>query len=136
MLSDNLWIPAILLLTSGLMACSDAAEQPTMTTPQENDTAQQEQATVQQHFRGTIVYKTIEGGFFALITTDNQRYTLRRLPAEFRLDGLEVEIKGSINHDMMTFTQFGELLDVKSVTVVDDSHAKPPFSSTQKLKSL
>lgn len=93
-----------------------------------------EQAT--EHFTGTIVYKNLEGGFFALLTKDNQRFTLRHLPNAYRLDGLVVEINGRINKDVLTMTQFGELLEVKEVKVLDDSQAAPPESGPRKLKSL
>ena len=87
-------------------------------------------------YTGTIVYKTFEGGFFAFISTDNKRYTLRHLPESYRLDGLIVEITGSVNKDIITTTQFGDLLEVDAVKVLDDSHARPPESGPRKLKSL
>ncbi|MDC8830557.1 hypothetical protein [Alteromonas gilva] len=131
--------PVLVLITCGLWACNDSPEQAehtTMSNPTEYEPDKQEQATAPQHFRGTIVYKSIEGGFFALITDDNQRYTLRKLPAEYRLDGAVVEVVGSINHDMLTVTQFGELLEVESVTVIDKSHVKTPPTTKHQLKSL
>ena len=87
-------------------------------------------------YTGTIVYKTFEGGFFAFISTDNKRYTLRHLSKEYRLDGLVVEITGRVNSDIITTTQFGDLLEVDTVKVLDDSHARPPASGPRKLKSL
>lgn len=120
-----------LLSVSGLTACAEGKDaNTTKTEPPEQMT------TNDKLYTGTIIYKQLEGGFFALITNDNQRFTLRHLPAEFRLDGLIVEIQGSVNKDIVTFTQFGEPLDVSSVTVLDDSHARPPEASPKKLKSL
>lgn len=121
-----------LLTVSVLTACAEGKDANTMKT----EPQQQQMATNNNSYTGTIVYKELEGGFFALITNDNQRFTLRHLPAEFRLDGLIVEIQGSVNKDIVTFTQFGEPLDVNAVTVLDDSHARPPAAGPKKLKSL
>jgi hypothetical protein len=120
----------------GLTACADSKESsPVNQDPvsQDNKPAASPASAV---YTGTIVYKTFEGGFFAFISTDNKRYTLRHLPRAYRLDGLIVEITGSVNKDIITTTQFGDLLEVDAVKVLDDSHARPPESGPRKLKSL
>ncbi len=115
----------------GLTACADSKE--TSPVNHDNEPATSAASAV---YTGTIVYKTFEGGFFAFISTDNKRYTLRHLPESYRLDGLIVEITGSVNKDIITTTQFGDLLEVDAVKVLDDSHARPPESGPRKLKSL
>lgn len=115
----------------GLTACADSKE--TSPVNHDNEPATSAASAV---YTGTIVYKTFEGGFFAFISTDNKRYTLRHLPESYRLDGLIVEITGSVNKDIITTTQFGDLLEVDTVKVLDDSHARPPESGPRKLKSL
>ena len=80
--------------------------------------------------------KPLKAVFFALISTDNKRFTLRHLPEDYRLDGLIVEITGSVNKKIITTTQFGDLLEVDAVKVLDDSRARPPESGPRKLKSL
>lgn len=120
----------------GLTACADSKE----TSPVKQDPVSQDHkpatSATSTVYTGTIVYKTFEGGFFAFISTDNKRYTLRHLPESYRLDGLIVEITGSVNKDIITTTQFGDLLEVDTVKVLDDSHARPPESGPRKLKSL
>ena len=49
--------------------------------------------------KGSIFYKDLEGGFYAFI----------------------VEVKGTPKPDLMTFTQFGTVLQVTSVKVLDTS---------------
>lgn len=121
----------IIAMAGGLWACADSKESSPVN--KENAMSSAQATTV---FTGTIVYKQFEGGFFALLTNDNQRYTLRHLPTAYRLDGLVVEINGSVNKDIITTTQFGELLEVDTVKVLDDSHASPPKTGPRKLKSL
>ncbi|MCP4863303.1 MAG: hypothetical protein SWN10_12485 [Pseudomonadota bacterium] len=120
-----------LAMAYGLTACADSKE--TSPVNQDNAPTTNQASAV---YTGTIVYKTFEGGFFAFISTDNKRYTLRHLPKAYRLDGLIVEITGSVNKDIITTTQFGDLLEVDTVKVLDDSHARPPESGPRKLKSL
>ena len=120
----------------GLTACADSKE----TSPVKQDPVSQDHkpatSAASAVYTGTIVYKTFEGGFFALISTDNKRFTLRHLPEDYRLDGLIVEITGSVNKNIITTTQFGDLLEVDAVKVLDDSRARPPESGPRKLKSL
>ena len=118
-------------MACGLIACADSKESSPVN--KDNEPTASPASAV---YTGTIVYKTFEGGFFAFISTDNKRYTLRHLPESYRLDGLIVEITGSVNKDIITTTQFGDLLEVDAVKVLDDSHARPPESGPRKLKSL
>lgn len=125
-------------LLAGIMlisACVNSQEQ-TMANRESTPNASIEKKTINTTVTGTVLYKQLEGGFFALISNDNKYYTLRKLPEEFKLEGLVVEISGVINKDIITFTQFGELLEVESVKVIDNSNAKAPDLSAPKLKRL
>ncbi|GGF53146.1 hypothetical protein [Alteromonas lipolytica] len=129
----RLFFAPLLLLTAvfGLVACATSQESVSMDQPQ--------QATNQQAltaYTGTIVYQTLEGGFFSLITPDSQRFTLRHLPPQYRRDGLVVKITGQVNKDIITFTQFGEVLDVSDVLVLDERNAKPAPQQPRQVKSL
>jgi hypothetical protein len=75
--------------------------------------------------RGTIVYQNFEGGFFSFIADDGSQYTPQTLAPEHRRDGLVVQITGEIVTDMMTTTQFGQLLKVHNLTVLDASKTLP-----------
>ena len=79
-------------MACGLIACADSKESSPVN--KDNEPTASPASAV---YTGTIVYKTFEGGFFALISTDNKRFTLRHLPEDYRLDGLIVEITGSVN---------------------------------------
>lgn len=70
---------------------------------------------------GTIVYKNLEGGFYALMGAQGGRYTLKDLPDEFKQDGIVVTVTGILLHDAMTTTQFGTLMQVTEVTMAKDT---------------
>ena len=71
--------------------------------------------------KGSIVYKDFEGGFYAFIAENGDRYTLHGLDETYQKNGLIVEVKGTPKPDMITFTQFGTVLQVSSVKVLDSS---------------
>jgi len=75
--------------------------------------------------QGTIVYQNFEGGFFSFIANDGSKYTPHMLAPEHRKDGLLVQIKGEVVTDMMTTTQFGQLLKVHELNVLDASKTSP-----------
>jgi hypothetical protein len=70
---------------------------------------------------GAIFYKEIEGGFYAFVSDDGDRYTLHGLDEVFQKNGLVVEITGLPKPDLMTTTQFGTVLKVLNVEVLDTS---------------
>ena len=71
--------------------------------------------------KGSIVFKDLEGGFYAFIAENGDRYTLHGLDETYQKNGLIVEVKGTPKPDMMTFTQFGTVLEVSGVKVLDTS---------------
>ncbi|BFT30722.1 hypothetical protein D210916BOD24_18980 [Alteromonas sp. D210916BOD_24] len=70
---------------------------------------------------GTIIYKELEGGFYAFVSNDGERYTLHGLNEAYQQNGLIVEIEGIVTPDIITFTQFGTVLQVKNIKVLDAS---------------
>ena len=71
--------------------------------------------------KGSIFYKDLEGGFYAFIAENGDRYTLHGLDETYQKNGLIVEVKGTPKPDLMTFPQFGTVLQVTSVKVLDTS---------------
>lgn len=70
---------------------------------------------------GSIFYKELEGGFYAFVSENGDRYTLHGLNEAFQQNGLVVEIEGTRRPDVMTTTQYGTVLQVKHVKVLDAS---------------
>jgi hypothetical protein len=53
--------------------------------------------------KGSIFYKDLEGGFYAFIAENGDRYTLHGLDETYQKNGLIVEVKGTPKPDLMTF---------------------------------
>lgn len=70
---------------------------------------------------GSIIYKELEGGFYAFIAENGDRYTLHGLDETYQKNGLIVEVNGVTKPDVMTFTQFGTVLQVNTIKVLDTS---------------
>lgn len=70
-----------------------------------------------QTYTGTIQFLDLEGGVWVL-TTPDQQYSLFRAPKDLLREGLQVEIKGRINPEIMTAAQVGLVLEVSSFSVV------------------
>jgi hypothetical protein len=85
------------------------------------NTANATEASIMQ-ITGTITYKDFEGGFYGFVSKDGKNYTLNNLAKEHRKNGLVVEIKAEAIEDMATTTQFGQLLRVHDITIIDASN--------------
>lgn len=70
---------------------------------------------------GSIIFKELEGGFYAFIAESGDRYTLHNLEEQFQQNGLIAKVTGVPKPKMMTFTQFGTVLQVTSVEIIDSS---------------
>lgn len=80
-----------------------------------------EEEEAAMHLIGTIEYQDFEGGFYGFVAKDGKKYTLNKLAKEHRRNGLIVEITAEPMTGMATTTQFGELLNVHDIKIVDDS---------------
>lgn len=83
-------------------------------------TAQEENETIT--VTGTIVLKAMEGGFWGFDGDNGQKYMPHGIDKQYLQPGLVVKITGIVDKDMMTFQQYGYVLKVKSVEIVDDSN--------------
>ena len=89
--------------------------------PVEQEAATESMEKNEVTLTGSIIYKDLEGGFFAFIAENGDRYTLHGLDESHQRNGLIVEVNGVTKPDVMTFTQFGTVLQVKEVKVLDSS---------------
>ncbi|MCC2616024.1 hypothetical protein LJ739_07205 [Aestuariibacter halophilus] len=110
---------ALLLSVLALVACSgnttpQAESQPTPPPVEASEEAKMITVT------GTIVFKNLEGGFIGFDANNGKKYMPRGLAKEHRKPGLVLEITGEVL-DVLTFQQYGEVLKVKDVKVIDDS---------------
>ncbi|GGD63554.1 hypothetical protein [Lacimicrobium alkaliphilum] len=72
-------------------------------------------------FTAEVVFKDLEGGFFALIGKDGSKYQPMGLALEFRRHGLIVEVEAEKVTDMVTYQQFGTLIRIINISIVDES---------------
>jgi hypothetical protein len=85
------------------------------------DTNKQKKAANMLTLQGQIVYQTMEGGFFSFIANDGGKYTPMQLPKAHQQHGLIVELQAQVLHDVITTTQFGQVIKVIDVKVIDES---------------
>ena len=74
---------------------------------------------------GTVAYQNMEGGFYGFIDNKGNKYTPMNLSAEHRKNGLVIQISAKEVVGMMTTTQFGKLIEVTNIKVLDDSKISP-----------
>jgi hypothetical protein len=74
--------------------------------------------TGELHIFGTIRFISIEGGCWALDTSDGRRFELRsdQVPENLRRDGNRVAVIGLERDDWVSVCQVGNMLDVRQVT--------------------
>ena len=65
-------------------------------------------------YRGTIRKNDLEGGHWQLEAKDGTTYVLEGAPAAVTQDGLEVELEGAVDRNVMSFAMTGPTLKVKS----------------------
>ena len=73
-------------------------------------------------FQGTVKYISLEGGFYAIYADDGRKFMPRKLGELHRKHGLVVYVRGKILKDMVTFQQHGQVLDISSIEIIDDSN--------------
>lgn len=66
---------------------------------------------------GTVKYLSFEGGFFGIAGDDGKNYEPRNLIEEFQKDGLKVRVTGIIRTDIMSYRQWGEILDITEIEI-------------------
>ena len=64
---------------------------------------------------GTVVYKDLEGGFWAIDAGDGSRYDPINLPEAFRKDGMKVQIKARLEPDAMSAHMYGSIIHILSI---------------------
>lgn len=65
-------------------------------------------------FKGTMKKNDLEGGFWELHAEDGERYQIRGGDDGLQVEGLEVEIEGSVDKQAFGIGMTGPYLDVKS----------------------
>ena len=64
---------------------------------------------------GTVVYKDIEGGFYAIDGDNGSKYDPINLPESFRKDGLRVKVTARPRMDAMSLHMYGAIIEVVNI---------------------
>ncbi len=64
---------------------------------------------------GTVVYKDIEGGFFAIDGDDGKTYDPINLPDSFKKDGLKVNITARFRKDVGGIHMVGDIIQIVNI---------------------
>ena len=76
--------------------------------------------------KGQVLFQEMEGGFFGFIDENGKKYTPMGMNKANLRHGLVIELSGTLMPNMITTTQFGEVIKVNKVIVLDDSKALEP----------
>ncbi|MBN1633529.1 MAG: hypothetical protein JW917_05120 [Ignavibacteria bacterium] len=72
---------------------------------------------------GTVKYLSFEGGFYGIAGDDGKNYEPRNLIEEFQEDGLKVKVTGKIRTDVMSYRQWGEILEITDIEIASSESA-------------
>lgn len=64
---------------------------------------------------GTIVYKGLEGGFFAIDGDNGSKYDPISLPESFRKDGIKVKVTARVRKDAMSIHMYGPIIEIVNI---------------------
>jgi len=75
-------------------------------------------------FTGQVTWQDIEGGFYGIITPEGTEYLPFNLPDNYQVDGVTVDIIGTVTQDVMTMHMWGEPIEIQSIKT---ANAENPF---------
>lgn len=64
------------------------------------------------HFTGAVKYVDIEGGVFAVETTDGTKYNVVNLPESYKVDGMAIEAEGRVRTDLVSPAMIGPIVEL------------------------
>ncbi len=64
---------------------------------------------------GTIKYIDLEGGFYGIVSDDNQKYDPANLDRSFQQDGLKVKFQARVRKDIIATHMWGTPIEVLSI---------------------
>ena len=128
------------LIVFGLLsACGSNSEQVAVSNQQDTSSTSQIQVVDGQDNKtekdahmiitGQVLYQTMEGGFYGFVANDGRKYMPSGLAKQYRKNGLILEISAQLMPDILTTQQFGEVIKVLEVKVIDESQVSDGHQS-------
>jgi hypothetical protein len=75
---------------------------------------------------GQVLFQQMEGGFFGFIDENGNKYTPVGMDKANLRHGLVIRLTGQILPNIITTTQFGQVIKVENSIVIDESKAQEP----------
>ena len=70
---------------------------------------------------GTVVWQTLEGGFFAIHTDDGKKYDPINLPEAMKQDGLRISVQARLKEGAVSFHMYGPIIEIVDTTSAEAS---------------
>ena len=64
---------------------------------------------------GTIVWKALEGGFFAIHSDDGKKYDPINLPDAMKKEGLRVSVTARLKKGAVSFHMYGSIIEIVDI---------------------
>jgi hypothetical protein len=81
--------------------------------------------TAMFEFTGRVVYQSLEGGFWGIVSDDNRHYDPGPLAEEFHHDGLPVIVRARRLPGSISFHMWGERIEIVTIRRRDAAGPKP-----------
>jgi len=65
---------------------------------------------------GTVVYVSIEGGFYGIVAGKDGRWDPINLPSAYMQDGLKVKFQGTLRKDLSNTHMWGTMVELTSIS--------------------
>jgi len=69
---------------------------------------------------GTVLFLSMEGGFYGIVSDTGQKYDPINLPKKFEIDGLKVEFWPEPFDGFTSFHMWGELVEIEKIKAIGD----------------
>lgn len=67
---------------------------------------------------GTVKYITIEGGFYGIVTDNNESLDPVNLAEDFQKDGMRVSFSYKINKEGASFHMWGKVIEIVNISQI------------------
>lgn len=118
------------ILLFSLLGCGETTSESTnidkdnneiVTTNNETEVTPELKQGKPMELSGTVVFKPMEGGFFAIDGDDGKNYLPLNLPEHARKGGIKVSMSVEIKQGVVTIYNYGIPIEIKELIITDDS---------------
>lgn len=121
----NKSVPVLLLATSLLVGCNSSPKpvppkpKPLPVKPMEKEN--KAPVAAELNTTGEIVYKALEGGFYAFYADNGKHYMPMNLEEEYKRSGLRVRIRAKLQPTVRTIYMHGTPIEILEIEIIGRS---------------